>query len=379
MTLEKVRKEINAIDAQLIPLLKQRLQCSLKVAQVKREQGIPVLDVTREEAILQKVKEQAEPYGNYVAGIYRGIMDVSKELQHDTMANINNLASEILTASPLEASDYTGVVATAGVEGAFADQAARRLYPNAQIRYVNTFEQVFEQVESGQVLYGVVPVENSSAGSVSAVYDLLLKYRHYIVAGYDLKISQNLLGVPGATLEDVREVYSHPQALAQSESFLRRRGYRTVEYNNTATAAQMIARLGDKSKAAIGSPKAASLYGLEVLAPNIQNLKYNCTRFIAISKRLIICKDANKVSLVFSVPHVTGSLYRTLNRFATHGLNLTKIESRTASEGGFNYLFYLDFQGQVRDLNTVRLLCDLAEELPEFTFLGNYKEIPYEG
>lgn len=376
MSLEQIRKDIDAIDRELVPLLQRRMTCSIKVAETKRAENIPVLDASREEAILDKVRSMDELYGNYTADIYRAIMDVSKQLQHDILGGSSALLNDIMSAGRVINSAHEGKVACQGVAGAFSQTACRQLFPRADIGFLPEFADVFSAVESGEAEYGILPVENSNAGSVPEVYDLLLKYRHYIIGGVDLKISQNLLGLPGAGISDIKEVLSHPQGLAQSAGFIESHGFKATESTNTAVAAMTVSQLNDKSKAAIGSTSAAAEYGLSVIAENIQGSEHNSTRFIAISKKLIIADDSNKVSLVFSLPHVTGSLYRVLNRFATHGLNLTKIESRMASSGDFNYLFYLDFTGNVRDISTVKLICDMSKELPEFTFLGNYKEIP---
>lgn len=378
MQLDEIRQEIDKVDSELIPLLLRRLNLSIKVADIKEKSGIPILDASREERILDKVRQGAEPYGNYVACVYRAIMDASKELQHDSIGGNSALAAEILAARRIIPADFDGTVACQGIAGAFSAEAASRLFPHAGKKFVVRFEDVFAAVESGEADYGILPVENSNAGSVSEVYDLLLKYRHYIVGGVEMHISQNLLGVPGAKPEHIHEVISHAQGLAQCMDFIEAHGFDYTESTNTAVAAKTVAARGDKTMAAIGSVFAAQEYGLQVLAENIQSRARNTTRFIVISKRLIVSEDSNKISLIFSVPHVTGSLYRVLTRFAAHGLNLTKIESRMAPEGNFNYLFYLDFTGNVGDMSTLKLLCNMQSELPEFTFLGNYKEIPAE-
>ncbi|MGI6269121.1 MAG: chorismate mutase [Candidatus Howiella sp.] len=376
MSLDKVRQEIDAIDKELVALLQRRLNCSVQVAEVKAAEGIPVLDPAREEKIIGKVKTAGGAYGEYVAGVYRSIMDVSKELQHDRMGGISPLASEIMAAARFVPPAKDGRVACQGAPGAFSQAAADRLFPGAAPKFFDSFREVFAAVERGEADYGVLPVENSNAGSVAEVYDLLLEYRHYIVGGVELTVSQNLLALPGAAPEDVREVLSHPQGIAQCDRYIKAHGYAAREASNTAVAARTVAESKDRTKAAIGSLAAAETYGLSVLARDIQTVGHNATRFIAVSKTLIVSPQSNKISLVFSIPHVTGSLCRILTRFSTHGLNLTKIESRVVPGGEFTYLFYLDFTGSVGDLSTVRLICDLAEELPDFAFLGNYRELP---
>lgn len=372
MSLENVRKEIDAIDAELIPLLKKRMLCSLKVAKIKKEQNLPILNEKREQEIIENVTEKGGEFGSYIASIYREIMGVSKEAQQAELVPLGALAGQIVMAK--DGIKENIAVACQGIEGAFGSIAAKNLHTTGKIKYYTTFEDVFKAVAKDEVVYGVLPVENSNAGSVSEVYDLILKYRYYIISAADLAVGQNLLGLKGATANDIKMVYSHPQALSQSEDFLKGAGIKGEHYSNTAMAAKYVSELGDKSVGAIASTLAAELYGLDVLVPNIQTIKNNSTRFITISKQLIIPEDANKISVVFSVPHSVGALNRVLNRFCMNGLNLTKIESRAAKNGEFDYLFYLDFAGNLNDRKTIALISSLEKELPDFTFLGNYKE-----
>lgn len=372
MSLDNIRKEIDKIDAELVPLLKKRMLCSLKVAEIKREQNLPILNEKREAEIIDAVTEKGGEFGSYIASIYREIMGVSKEAQQAELAPLGTLAGQIVNAK--DGIKENIAVACQGIEGAFGSIAAKSLHATGKVKYYTTFEDVFKAVENEEVVYGVLPVENSNAGSVSEVYDLILKYRYYIVSAADLAVSQNLLGLKGATFEDIKTVYSHPQALSQSEDFLKEKGIKRESFSNTAMAAKFVSEKGDKTVGAIASTLAAELYGLDVVAKNIQTIKNNSTRFITISKQLIIPNDANKISVVFSVPHSVGALNRVLNRFCMNGLNLTKIESRAAKNGKFDYLFYLDFAGNLNDRKTIALISSLEKELPDFTFLGNYKE-----
>ncbi len=373
MNLDDIRIEIDKIDKQLVPLLKARMNCSLKVAEAKRKAGLPIYHPGREQAILDRVCEEGGEFGSYISAIYREIMGVSKEAQQVELTPAGDLAGRIVNAK--DGIKENVAVACQGIEGAFGSIAAKSLHKTGKIKYYSTFEDVFKAVESDQAVYGVVPVENSNAGSVMEVYDLILKYRFYIVSAAELEVNENLLGLPGAKLSDIKTVYSHPQALAQSEEFIKANGITPIQYSNTAMAAKFVSEKGDKSVAAVGSALAGSLYGLEVIVPDIQTIKHNSTRFITISKQLIIPDEANKVSVVFSVPHSVGALNRVLNRFCVNGLNLTKIESRAAKNGNFDYLFYLDFAGTLNDRKTIALISSLAEELPDFTFLGNYREV----
>ena len=372
MKLEDIRKDIDAVDKELVPLLKKRMECSLKVAEIKAKEGLPIYHPQRETQILENVAQEGGEFGSYIASVYREIMGVSREAQQIEMNTFSALAGEIVNAK--NGIKENVMVACQGIQGAFSHIAAGNMHKNSNITFYKSFEDVFKSVESGEATYGVIPVENSNAGSVSEVYDLILKYRYYIVSAAGLTVNENLLGVKGAILDDIKTVYSHPQALSQSDEFLKQNGIEKKEHTNTAMAAKFVSEKNDKSVGAVGSTLAAELYGLKVIVPNIQTVKNNTTRFITISKQLIIPDDANKVSVVFSLPHSVGALQRILNRFCVNGLNLTKIESRAAKNGKFEYLFYLDFSGNLNDRKTISLISSLSEELPDFAFLGNYKE-----
>lgn len=373
MSLDNIRKDIDKIDSELVRLLKKRMNCSLQVAEIKESEGLPIFHPEREQAILDKVNEAGGEFGSYISAVYREIMGVSREAQQVEMTALGDLAVKIVGAKDGIKENVT--VACQGIEGAFGSIAAKGLHKTGKIKYYSTFEDVFKAVERDEAVYGVIPVENANAGSVMEVYDLILKYRYYIVSAAELAVNENLLGVKGANLSDIKTVYSHPQALAQSDEFIKEHGITPIQYSNTALAAKFVSEKGDKTVGAVGSALAAELYGLDVIARDIQTVKHNSTRFITISKQLIIPKEANKVSVVFSVPHTVGALQRVLNRFCVNGLNLTKIESRAAKTGNFEYLFYLDFSGNLNDRKTIALISSLAEELPDFTFIGNYNEI----
>ena len=258
------------------------------------------------------------------------------------------------------------------MEGAWSHQAARTLFGDAPITFVPEFPQVFQQVDQVPGAYGVVPVENSAAGSVAAVYDLILQYRFFIVGAVDVKVA-HCLAAPSAD-EPLTAVASHPQALSQCSHFLAERGLRPVEWSNTAAAARHVAKERPAGMGVLCSRVAAEQYGLTVLQEGVQNEKNNTTRFVVISKEPIFPEDAGKISLCFSIPHTTGSLYHVLERFALCGLNLTKIESRPIPGKAFEYDFYLDFTGNIHHKPTLDLICALHDELPRFSFLGNYSE-----
>ena len=289
----------------------------------------------------------------------------------------NNLSNEIRLAAPVVVTNKEKI-AYQGIKGANSYEAAQRLFPESDLTAYKSFDDVFRAVEDGECGYGVLPVENSTAGSVAAVYDLILRYRFYIVGALDLLIDYGLAGLKQSTLGDIEKVISHPQALSQCEQYISRMGFESAACSNTAVAARDTAREKRLNLAAVCSYKAAEEYGLKVLDDHLQDNKNNKTRFIVISKKLYINENANKVSLCFSLPHVTGALFHMLQRFDALGLNLTKIESRPIPDKDFEYLFYLDFSGSVKSEGVTSLLCKLSGELPEFSFLGNYYEIQSE-
>lgn len=374
MNLDEIREKIDDIDSQLLPLLMQRMECSKQVAEYKHSMGIPVLNAARENEILDRVGENAGEFGGAARVVFSTIMNASRALQHEMLGGGEQLRGEIKAALDAPQRTALPVIACQGVPGAYSGAAASVLYPNAQIRFYERFENVFQAVRSGEADYGIIPVENSSAGSVHEAYDLIIKYKFYISAALDLPVSHCLLGVRGSSLQNVKEVRSHPQGLLQCNEFIHKHGLTAISCLNTAVAAETVGKLNNPEIAAIASRESAELYNLDILAEGIQTNQNNSTRFIAISRQMQIPQNADKISMLFSLPHTTGSLYSTLSRFAVRGLNLTKIESRPIQGSNFQYYFYLDFTGSVRDGETVNLLCALHDELPEFAFLGNFPE-----
>lgn len=375
MELLELRNEIDKIDEQLIPLLLKRMDISKQVAQYKVERGLPVLNEKRELEILDNVAEKCGDQGEAIKTIFSATMDASRALQHKIIGGGKALRDEVesaITGTTLQSNGRT--VACQGVDGAYSGVTAGTLFPDSPIKYYKQFEDVFEAVNKGEASLGVIPVENSTAGSVHESYDLIMKYRFYVVGAYDLKIEHCLCSKKDTKYEDISDVYSHPQALSQCSAFLKNFDFTGINYSNTAAAAEYVSKSSRDDIAVICSQKAAKQYGLKIIKKNIQNSNNNKTRFIVISKKLIIPSDANKISLIFSLAHKTGTLYRVLGRFSMAGLNLTKLESRPTRDGSFNYYFYTDIQGNVRDESTLDLICALSDELPEFEFLGNFNE-----
>ena len=371
--LSEIRVEIDEIDNQMLDLFKRRMDCAKEVGCYKKEKGLPILNRQREDEILADVQEKGGAYGTAARMLFADIMELSRALQYNIIGSGQALREEILHAREMPPTDDI-TVAYQGIKGANSFEAAQALFPDAVLSERKTFEDVFDAVDRDEAAFGVLPVENSTAGSVSAVYDLILKHRFYIVGALDRRIEHCLAGLRQSTLEDIEIVWSHPQALSQCAHYLEQRRLTAVSKANTAVAARDAAREKRLNVAAICTPGAAKEYGLRILDTGLQDDLFNTTRFIVISKQLIISEDANKISLCFSLPHVKGSLYNLLCRFNSLGLNLTKIESRPAKGRDFEYLFYLDFTGSVRSDNVIDLLSRLGEELPEFSFLGNYRE-----
>ena len=337
--LNEIRKEINSIDNQLLPLLMRRMDAAGKVADIKREAGIPVLDAQREQQILDRIRERGGAYGTALQGVYAAMMEASRALQHDALGGGQALRNQLKQA--LAAGNVwpqAPRIACSGVNGAYSDAASRLLFPQRDVSFYHGFEDVF-------------------------------------AAAVDLPIHHCLMALPGVHLNRLKRVYSHPQGLAQCAEYLEAHGLAPIPCSNTAAAAKLLAETSQQDAAAIASADAAHNFGLQILARDIQTSKNNATRFIAISREMRITPQADKISLIFTLPHTTGSLYGVLSRFARCGLNLTKIESRPIPDSNFQYYFYLDFTGSVREEATLHLLCALQDELPAFTLLGNYQEM----
>lgn len=377
MDLLELRKEIDKIDSQLIPLLMKRMDIAEQVAEYKVKKGIPVLNEEREQQILDNVAEKCGEKGEIIKTVFSATMDASRALQHKIIGGGQDLRNHITEAlskgSKLSANG--GFVACQGVEGAYSGVTANKIFHDADVKFYRQFEDVFEAVNKGDAVFGVIPVENSTAGSVHESYDLIMKYRFYVVGAYDLKIDHCLCAKVDTKYEDITEVYSHPQALSQCNNFLKNFDFTGVNYSNTAAAAEFVSKSPKSNIGVICSEPAAKKYGLKILKRNIQDNNNNTTRFIVISKNLIIDENAQKISLIFSVAHKTGSLYRVLGRFSMAGLSLTKLESRPIGNSDFSYYFYVDVLGSVRDEKTLDLICALSDELPEFEFLGNFNEV----
>lgn len=377
--LEESRKRIDEIDSQLTDLFCERMKVVEEVTAYKRAHQMEVLQPAREKIVLEKAAERAgAQYADQVKVLFTSIMEISKSAQHAALDQKETFLQRISQARTLEkfpAGEKVNV-ACQGVPGAYSQKACQTIFQNPNISFFPAFEDVFSAVESGSCQYGILPIENSSAGSVTAVYDLMRKHHFYIQRGLKLKIEHTLLVSPGTALSDITDVYSHEQGILQCQQFFKQNPQIHSHIDsNTAAAAKFVAENPGKGYAAIASDTCASLYGLVPLIKGIQDCQSNFTRFICISKELRITPDADKISLSLTLPHVTGSLYRLISRFAMNGLSLTKLESRPLPETNFEFMFYFDFEGSASEHNVAELLACLQAELSYFSFLGNYKEL----
>ena len=270
----------------------------------------------------------------------------------------------------------TAVVACQGVEGAYSQIAAKAVFQQPDIMYMRTFDGVFRAVDKGLCQYGILPVENSNAGSVTDVYDLMKAYHFYIVRSVKVSISHLLLAKEKTDLKNITEIFTHEQAVKQCSQFLEQASHIKVSMSaNTAAAARFVAESGQNDIAAIASEDCAKLYNLAVLGKNIQNNNNNYTRFICIAKKCEIFDNADKISLMLTLEHKAGSLYEVLRQFAELQLNLTKLESRPIADTDFDYMFYFDFQANIEKDAVYDFLVRLNDSVKQLVFLGNYREI----
>ena len=380
MELSEIRKEIDAVDEEMTKLFVRRMACADQVAEAKRGTGKPVLDPGREREILAKVAERVGP-GLESEGklLFSTLLSVSRGRQRAQLADDGMFAktvAEAMSATPAIFPSKANV-ACPGAEGGYSQQAAVAFVKFPSLFYFRDFESVFTAVEEGMCEYGVLPIENSTAGSVTQVYDLMAKHDFKIAKALKLRIRHVLLAPKGVKLADVKEIASHPQAIAQCAEFLKaHQGVRTVPASNTAAAAAELAKSGRKDAAVIASRECAELYGLDILADDISDTTSNFTRFICISRKTEIYPDANKFSLMMSLSHRPGSLADILIRFGAVGVNLTKLESRPVPGSDFEFRFIFDFEASPHDVRVVKLLSSLASdpEVEHFTFLGAYAE-----
>ena len=377
--LEELRGQIDEIDQQMVELFKARMEAASQVAEYKKEKGLPVLDAGRERALLGKIADQAgEELADYAQSMYRTILSASRSYQNGKIglgSKVYNGIREAISATP-SLFPQRPTVACQGVEGAYSQIACDRLFKSPTIMYFQTFDHVFKAVESGMCQYGILPIENSTAGSVKAVYDLMLSHNFSIVRSARLKICHNLLTKHGTRLEDIKEVFSHEQAINQCADYLAGlKGVKVTVVENTAVASKMVAQSERTDVAALSSRFCAELYGLKILQENVQDQDSNYTRFICISKRPEIYPGADRTSLMMILPHKPGSLYNVLAKFYALNINLQKLESRPLPGREFEFMFYFDIEASVYAPEVERLFRDLEAESEQLRYLGTYNEV----
>ena len=377
--LAAIRERIDQIDTEICALFAERMAHTNAAARLKQECGLPLVDRARERAKLAGVAAQVpEELGDYAQVLFDLLISISRAQQTLDLAGNSELEGQILQArahTP-ELFPRQAFVACQGVEGANSQIAADRLFRHATISYCASFEDVFSAVEEGGCQYGVLPVENSTAGTVNQVYDLMRKHQFYIVRSLRLKVDHNLLAVPGATLEGITDVYSHPQAISQCRDYLASMPQvRVHTCENTAVAAKFVAKGADPHIAALSSRSCAALYGLDALARNVQDSDANYTRFACISKNLEIYPGADRTSLMLVTPNEPGSLYKVLARLYALDINLVKLESRPLPKSDFQFMFYFDLDCPVAAPEFAPVMGSLSDICEEYRYLGSYSEM----
>jgi chorismate mutase/prephenate dehydratase len=378
MELEQLNKQMEAIDEKLGELFVQRMELSAQIAREKAAQDIVIPDVAAERAARAKFREQAGDLEGFAGVLYATLQDVSHSYQIAVTRKENPLGDRIAKALETTALLFPekATVACQGVEGAYSQIATEKLFKEPSISYMSSFEAVFSAISNGFCRYGVLPLENSTAGSVNKIYDLMMQYNFSIVRSVRVKIDHSLLARPGVKLEDVKEIYSHEQAIAQCADFLKAHPQiHVTACENTAVAAKMVAQSDRRDIAALSSHNCAELYGLNTLAASVQDKGNNYTRFICIGKELEIFPGADRTSVMLTTAHKPGSLHRIMTRINSLGINLTKLESRPLPDRDFEFMFYFDLDTPVYSPKFIQLMGDLETLCDTFRYLGSYSEI----
>ena len=380
--LNEIREAINEVDQSLAQLFEKRMELVALVAEYKIENDIPILNSEREKQVIERALESLrdKSLSREMEIFFNELMAISREYQ-------SRYIDEKFVAQTRGSDEAWGISALAsretkklkigfqGVEGSFSEEALLNYFGReAMTSSFRFFEDVFMAIDRGDVDYGILPVENSSTGSVNEVYDLLRKYGCHINGEIVLKVKQNLLGVKGARMEDIKEVYSHSQGFQQSAEFFKEHSsWKLIPYHNTALGAKLVSEAGDISRAAVASERAAAIYGLDILKKNLNFNSKNYTRFVIVGKDLELDESSDKISVVLTVRHKAGSLCDVLRLFSQEGLNLLKIESRPIMDKSWEYFFHLDFEGNLQDPHVSRIMDQIRSRTTYFKILGNYR------
>ncbi|HAU5233964.1 bifunctional P-protein, chorismate mutase/prephenate dehydratase [Clostridioides difficile] len=391
--LTRYRNEIDNIDKELIQLFEKRMNTVLEIARHKMKNNTTILQKDREEKVLSRAVDNLDnkAYSQETIQFFNSIMEISRGLQKRLMDNDSEQKIEFRLDSSKKKFDLSSVnkykslkeelnkknilVGFPGKSGSFTKEALNKFFNKKTAKkQFKEFEDVFIALKNKKIDYGIIPIENSSTGAISETYDLLRKYGFYIVGEECIKIDQNLIGIKDTKLKDIKEIYSHPQGIGQCSEFLKQNSaWKLIPFNNTATSAELVKKLQDKTKAAIASKKAASIYGLEIISPCINDITNNYTRFVVISNQIHIEEESNKMSVVFSVEHKAGKLYKVLGYFAENNINMTKIESRPMKNTSWRYFFYIDFECSIYNSKVYNLLELIELNTAYFKFMGVYK------
>ena len=378
MELSDIRVKIDAVDDQLLDLFLQRMALSEEVAAYKNQHQLPILNKAREREILAKVTQRAGEKERYAYHLYSTLFELARSRQAELISAPTRVGSRVKAAlcAGEDIFPQTGMVACQGVEGANSQVACDRLLPRGNIVYVKSFAAVAAAVESGLCKFGVLPIENSSNGSVRAVYQLLQEHDLSVVRSTRLCIRHELLALPGVKQEEITEIYSHEQAIGQCSRFLAGlSGVRVIPCGNTALAAKQVAESGSRHAAAISSHPCAALYGLECVNGHIQDSDNNYTRFFCVAKEPAIYAGANRISLIIAFDNRPGALYELLSKVAALDINLTKLESCPVAGSDFEFIFFLELEASVKDPSVLAMLEEMERSCAQFQFLGGYAEV----
>ncbi|GEP62965.1 chorismate mutase [Clostridium beijerinckii] len=374
--IDDYRNKIDEIDKEITRLFEERMDIVIKVGEYKKQNNLPVFNKAREDEVIEKNigylnnKDYAEGLKQFFINIMNISKDLEdKEVKEDIRATTIDKFEEKNAKSDSKVGFY-------GVAGSFSEEAMIKHFGKKDdAKAYDEFEDVFLAVKNEEIDYGVLPIENSSTGAISQVYDLLYKYGFYIVGEECIKIDQNLIGIKGTKLDNVKEVYSHPQGFEQSTDFLKEySNWKKIPFHSTADSVKLVSDLQDMSKVAIASKRAADIYNLSIIKENINNRRENSTRFIVISKELELNNSCDKVSVVFSLEHKAGTLYKLLRHFAENNINMMKIESRPMENGAWKYFLYVDFEGNLENEQVKKALNLIEQSSAYFKLIGGYRK-----
>ena len=374
--LQESRIKIDEVDRKIVELFEDRMQMAMDIADYKRSVGKPIYDAAREEEKLATLSALTinEFNKKAVADLFKQIMSMSRRLQYMLLDNLESLG---FTPVDQLTSDKDTKVVFFGEKGSYTEQAMLEYFKSEVIGIpMETFGEVMQSIKDGNADYGVLPIENSSTGTLSDIFDLLAEYDNFIIGEHLVKIEHNLWGYPGAKIADINKVYSHRQGLLQCSEFLKQHtDIKQIDGGSTAASARRILEEKDITKAAIASKRAGETHGLQMLQESIHNEDNNSTRFIIISNQRIYCRGAERTSICFALPHKSGSLYHMLSHFIYNNVNMTKIESRPIIGKAFAYRFFVDLEGGLDNPAVKNALHCINEEAIEMKILGSYIQV----